>query len=307
MYKWLTGSRLKIILLLVIPYILAFGVYYHFGDAFSAQTVSWKDLIGNDEIVEVEENEQKQFGAVLVQRGNVSVSSDTLDLLLIEWGVDPKGMDENITQKINLLLKISSDDFWRRNYLIHPKHSRIKNFINDHQRYLMIIKSITKVTDRKKIHSRFVRFSDKINSHSQFEELILFKFFRDTLLERRDMFKHSIGYDGYMQRCTFGHILKQQHYAIHTIMANNILSNLENDGEQNNGDNVNECDGISDLLKKYELKLIEHFKKEERRIVHLMLNINTAQYWTYRAYLTLHWWNITPAGKLLRSIRSLII
>merc|ERR1711933_372865 len=146
-----------------------------------ARTVSWQSVMNNDELVEIEGLSSKQFGTLNVEQ-NMNISSDALDTLLNEWGVDARGMQTN-ENKIALLLKVSNPDFWRFNFEIHPKMHRIQAWKSNHRSYLSKIKKIRALEGRAKYEllSKFTTISDKIQIHSEFEETVLFKFFAENM------------------------------------------------------------------------------------------------------------------------------
>ena len=257
-------DRGKTIIFFVIPYLLAMALYYHFGDELTARTVSWQEVLNSDELVKIEQVTSKRFGALTVGK-NTNISSDTLDSLLNEWGIDPNGMQqENENMKIELLLKVSSPDFWRLNFEIHPKMHRIKAWRWNHERYLSKIKTIRALKGRQKykLLQKFTAFSDKIRIHSEFEELVLFKFFA----ENTDL--------------DLLHVLSKEYGQIH-----GIADTIKRDLEWVHDVNSEECNDIDALLEQYEQKLRAYFTKMERQIVASMLNMDNALYRKYRSYL----------------------
>eukprot|EP01084_Bolivina_argentea_P109638 195973_1 len=155
------GSRWKVIAFFVLPYISAMALYYHFGDELSSQTILGTSLLNHTDIIAVTEHTAKQFGSISVSRdAHASLSTDILDSLLVQYGVDPKGMSE--LQRIDLLLKVSSPDFWRKNYLLHPKHTRIRSWLWRHKRFLSEVASIPKVKKKHKLKKRFVKFVKRL-------------------------------------------------------------------------------------------------------------------------------------------------
>eukprot|EP00483_Globobulimina_turgida_P007655 UN07670 len=159
--------------------------------------------------------------------------------------------DSNITPKIDLLLTISAPDFWRKNYHIHPNADRVKKWLSVHKTYLQDMKKMNNI-------SAFIKLSNKVKIHAEFEELILYKFMVDHL-------KFDIGVFEF----------EKEHGIIDEI-AHNIRANVDVEG--------NDWDVL--LLKEYENKMIDHFQKEEQNIVHVMLNMNHTQYKIYKESLT---------------------
>eukprot|EP01084_Bolivina_argentea_P198983 340568_1 len=167
------NSRFNVILYFILPYIIAMATYYHYGDSLSSQTISWTEIIKNENVKPIEEIEQKQFGDILITHDSKSIPSETLDSLLIQYGIDPSANNDlkqglSMQQKIDLLLKISSPDFWRKNYELHPKHSRIKTWISVHKRYLRQIKRISEISKPNKLKKAFVKYVNKIKSSLEF-------------------------------------------------------------------------------------------------------------------------------------------
>merc|ERR1712228_173644 len=255
-------ERGKTVLYFVVPYLLSMALYYHFGDELTARTVSWQDVLNNEQLVAVKQETFKQFGALTVEQ-NANISSDALDSLLNEFGINSKGMQSN-NDKINLLLKVSSKNFWRFNFMIHPKMNRIKAWKWNHDRYLIRIQTIKALQGREKykLLKKFTAFSDKIKSHSEFEEHVLFKF----LAENTEF--------------DLMHVLKREYGQIHAI-----ADAIKRDLEWINDVNSEECNAIDALLEEYEKKLTAYFTKMEQKIIATMLNMDNTKYRIYRTYL----------------------
>merc|ERR1719410_2973377 len=103
--------RGKTMIYFVFPYLLAMGLYYHFGEELTGQTVSWQDVMTHDELIEVDALAFKQFDGLRVEQ-HANISVDVLDSLLNGMGIDSTGMEEANEAKIHVLLKVPSPDFW---------------------------------------------------------------------------------------------------------------------------------------------------------------------------------------------------
>eukprot|EP01084_Bolivina_argentea_P147896 258697_1 len=176
----------------VLSILSAVAFYYYFGDELSGHTILWSELENHKDLVAVTPNTEKQFGSILVSRDSASsLSSETLDSLLIQYGVDPKGMSE-VQQKVDLLLKLSSPEFWRKNYALHPKKARIKTWLWVHDRYLNQAAALYEEfkedgMKKRKLRKKLAKFTKKLGGHSGYEEAMMFKFMIEHLKMEDDI------------------------------------------------------------------------------------------------------------------------
>eukprot|EP00483_Globobulimina_turgida_P009547 UN09566 len=170
--------------------------------------------------------------------------------------------DAGTKQKVHLLLKISSPDFWSKNYALHPKKSRVSNYLWIHERYLGQLSALKDLRNKEELKTKFVKFAAKLSGHAHFEDAMMFKFLKEngdldaSLLEIVEQ-------------------LSEEHNPAHKKVAKI----------------VEEFDTLSleDVIKaiaEFEKPLIQHFTKEDQDIVPVMLNLNNALYKKYRSYLS---------------------
>eukprot|EP00483_Globobulimina_turgida_P009722 UN09741 len=209
-------KRVKIFFFAVVPVLIS--LYFHFGDMLLPTSASYSQIVRRNKEIKVPENQldSKEFELFnpttneyiffSIVRDSDTCSSDNLDQLLEKWGLRIKAKDINLNEKekIDLLLMISSPSFWRMNYLLHPKRPRVKHWLSVHQRYLNEIESF-KQLDRAKMKTDFIKFINQLKIHSEFEDLMLFKFLKEYMqLDIVDVFSKE--HESIQQQAT--HIIK---------------------------------------------------------------------------------------------------
>eukprot|EP01083_Nonionella_stella_P306840 1076186_1 len=255
-------------LIWAVPVLIA--VYFHLNDELRPNTVSWREITQNDELVAVFENQRKSF---ILGNQEISISEDStllnedLNVLLRKWGVSPDGMDgNNIKQKIHLLLKVSSPDFWSKNYELHPKKGRISNYLWVHTIFLKQLAALKEVKDKQQLKIKFLAFLISLAEHAEYEDVALFKFLKENV--DLDSFL-----DGLLNKFTKEHIFEQKN------KANDILEQFDSTS-------------LGDLIAQitdFEQDLIQHFTEEDQYVVPIMLNLENALYRQYRSCPYLTW------------------
>eukprot|EP00483_Globobulimina_turgida_P005789 UN05799 len=177
---------------------------------------------------------------------------------------------QNIQQKTNLLLKVSSPDFWAKNYMVHPKAHRIASWVWVHGEYISEIESMMQLTDKQDLLSRFAPLAVVLSAHSEAEELTMFKFIREN----------SKNFDSNDLSLIDG--LVADHLVIHGL-EDKILASINN-GEGELGD------AVKDWMRQWQKEINVHFEKENQNIVRLWLNMDNALHRTYTGYLDLHYY-----------------
>eukprot|EP01083_Nonionella_stella_P188287 693685_1 len=249
---------LKIGLFFIVPcaIILYFGNKIN-QDRYPPLTIKWND----ERMVAVEEIDAKRFGEIFVKRGDDSLSSDTLDSLLREYGIDSEGMDpQDIKQRTDLLLRASSPDFWRKNYAIHPNGDRVTKWLSVHQTYLELIQPMIAIKDKEKLRLEFMNFCHrKVTPQNEFEENVIYTFIKDDLKLPAKVFDD----------------LKRDHKIIDD-MAMAIRSDLDDKEKKK---------VKRGALKQFKQKLKQHYMKEEQNIVRILLMLDPNQHKIYKGYI----------------------
>eukprot|EP01084_Bolivina_argentea_P281764 482174_1 len=264
------------LLLISIPVIVA--VYFHFGDElnflFNKNWVPWKKIVNNEKVIDVDVDLNDRSFIVTTWEGKTKevfvsqdskVSSDDLNLALLSIGVDPAGLfpynDKDI--KIPLLFKVSSPDFWRRNYSLHPRKGRISNWLWIHRRYLDQVAALQNINDKDELHKTFVKICGKLDGHARdFEDQQMFKFFKENIKNNDEFLK----------------IIDELEYE--HIPIENKAKKIQKDW-----DNLS-LEEIKSQISDVEKDMIKHFTKEEQYIPIVFLNINSSLYRKYRSYLS---------------------
>eukprot|EP01084_Bolivina_argentea_P203961 348269_1 len=243
--------------------------------------VSWEDIVNNkthfpwyQHVYAVTIHTEKNFTNTMISNEGV-VSNDKLDYLLFKYGVDSSGMDiKNIQQKINLLLQVSSPDFWAKNYRLHPKALRMSGFAWGHREYLAEIAAVVALRDRNELKQRFPRVATMLSGHSSMEEQYLFEFMRENA-EKFDFEDFELIND-----------LTNEHSVIHLIV-DRIMEDLNNntlDGEEYNA----VSDELIDLMEQWDKNINIHFLKEDQNLVRLWINMDIKTYHKFHYSLDYH-------------------
>eukprot|EP00483_Globobulimina_turgida_P005936 UN05946 len=113
-----------------------------------------------------------------------ALSDEDLTKLFVRFGVNPD-FDKQTDQKdkIQALMLISSKNYWRKNWNLHPLQKRIKNWFFVHEKYRSAVAEIVKTasTDLETAKKLLLKFNKKLIGHVDFEENMLFKFMKDNL------------------------------------------------------------------------------------------------------------------------------
>eukprot|EP01084_Bolivina_argentea_P309577 535518_1 len=97
-------------------------------------------------------------------------SIDDLDALLLQNGLqvqDQTHLDFNT--KTDLLLRLSSPDFWRKNWVMHPKRGRVQHWLVKHKELLKQMESFGQSKDRQALKTAFNAFNATLMDHLEFE------------------------------------------------------------------------------------------------------------------------------------------
>eukprot|EP01084_Bolivina_argentea_P170377 295255_1 len=247
----------KGVLLACLPILL--GVYLKFGDELKARSVSWKDIVGNDKVVAVSQNKEKTFHFPPHDYDDYD-----LEQVLLKWGVNPSGMGDK-KEKMDLLLQVSSADFWRKNSFLHPKKGRVSNYMWIHARYLSQLAALKDIQSKAKLLIGLQKFEGKLVGHAYYEDEIMFKFLKENI-EMDDTLAHLVN------------DLNDEHKPFH-----NTLKDIIKQCEPQSGVSLQE---IIAKIQQFEKPLIKHFTQEDQHVVPVFLNLNNQQYRKYRTYLT---------------------
>eukprot|EP01084_Bolivina_argentea_P196065 336184_1 len=252
---------------------ILFCLYLEFGDRMVGPQMryeKWNKSVKHDLVVQISEINSKEFEwlnpitnkleNMLISRDSDTCSSDNLDILLLDNGLnikDERNIDYNT--KKDLLLKIASPDFWRMNYMLHPKRKRVTHWILTHKYLLQQIESLKQLNNIQTFKIEFIKFKNILMNHLEFDNLMLYKFWGD-----------DIGMDIIA-------VLRVENDNIHkeTVRIETLLETDKKNVE------------IMDEMEKYEKTIMNHFKKEEREIVYEMLNLEN---WLYRRYRSILSW-----------------
>jgi len=236
----------------------------------------------NDENKEENKQNNDILQEYLMDYLSLPSNEETLNRLLQSNDIDPKSCSDN-KDKIQCLSIVSSPDFWRTNYTLHPNSSRVRNWLWIHQRYRdqveeFVKKSATLDTNINNkqavlddVKSSFEKFTNKLEKHTEFEETMLLKFMIENL--PKNVIPH---YD-----------------QLHSQHDKNIpeITKKINEFFQNNTNNIQDYKPLIGLLKEYLNDLLEHLKLEEQCLVGIWLNLTPDLYKTYRSYLS---WKYAP-------------
>jgi len=161
--------------------------------------------------------------------------------------------EDDLVAVVKIVLSL---DFWRFNAQLHPNHGRVKNWLWVHSRYRNQMNDLLRIASGsfETGKTKFEAFQKKINSHSDFEDNQLFKFFCDEKLD----------VEGFQE-------LKKQHEDDEVIQAVR---------------NAADSESLVKALEEYVSSMKNHLELEERTTVHLWLNLSNLQYARFRSYLS---------------------
>eukprot|EP01083_Nonionella_stella_P063341 164597_1 len=224
-----------------------------------------KDILTrlNIDFPEVDNEEKANDMAQYLDQYLNKLSDDDLQALFLRFGVNPDFDDTTDKEtKTSALVLIASNDYWRNNWQLHPAQKRVKNWIFVHNKYREYMNEIvqTAQSDLDSAKALFVKFDKKIIAHSEFEDTMLFKFFKENIDE--------------------------------SVMSQNVLNELSNDHNDlvpKLTEKLTACTELAEfqnLMKEYQTHTLQHMQKEEQNIVHVWLNLNEEQYAQYRQYLS---------------------
>eukprot|EP01083_Nonionella_stella_P039894 108513_1 len=267
-----------------LPVIIGSGLYFGpLFEEFVSDTVSFRAIEENPQIIPVLSNTEKAFPfidyntftahMVTIRSNTTNISSEVLDQILLRWLVKPDGMEQSesvIEDKVNLLLKVSSPDFWAKNFYIHPKQSRVSWWMWVHGRYLFFVRRLQKINDRNELLKAFNHVSRKLQKHSHYEEVMLYPFLADNY----NSFQLS-GTDEELKLALES--MAEQHIPIHK-QEEQIVEAFK--------DKTNNVNDLKQLLRTWQSSLEAHFLEEEQRIVHLILKFDNAPYKRYLYYIS---------------------
>ena len=193
------------------------------------------------------------------------LSDEDLKKLFLRFGVNPDFDDKATKKEKNDALKlIASKDFWRKNFALHPLQKRVKNWLFVHEKYRQSVAEIVEKSksDLDASKALLAKYDKKLIGHSEFENIMLFKFMKENL--------------------------------DNSIIPKSSLDQLYGDHDEfpKLTETLNKCKDLKEyqtLIKEYQTKTIEHLEMEEQIIVHIWLNLNDEQYKKYRDYLSWKW------------------
>ena len=187
---------------------------------------------------------------------------------------------EQLQQVCRVLLSThSKSSFWPKHYALHPKQSRVKNWLWVHERYRVQAKALLNnipddtppsQSNAQKLQKEFNKFHGKMESHSEFEDNQLFKYFIDSKIGNQDSFNELVGQHSDLRESTE---LKQT--------LEGLLSS--SDAETNN---QIWKDKVKLQLQNYIQELNDHLQLEEQTVVGPWLQLSDEEYKKYRSYLS---------------------
>ena len=187
------------------------------------------------------------------------------------------------------VLMHSKSNFWSKHYTLHPKQSRVKNWLWVHERYRNQAKALLSYipnddgddTDNnnnaQKLQKEFDKFHGKIESHSEFEDNQLFKFFIDSKIGNQDSFKELVGQHS---------DLRQSMEVKKTLEEQIKLSSSNSSGNNNTTTQLVWKDKVKPQLEQYIQELLDHLELEEQTITGPWLQLSDEEYKKYRTYLS---------------------
>ena len=177
----------------------------------------------------------------------------------------------------------SKSSFWSKHFTLHPKQSRVKNWLWVHERYRNQAKALLsyipndesetadKANNAHKLRKEFDKFHGKIESHSEFEDNQLFKFFIDENIGNQDSFKELVG----------------QHSDLRQSMeVKKTLEELLSSKSSSNNPTQLWKDKMKPQLEQYIHELLDHLQLEEQTITGPWLQLSDEEYKKYRTYLS---------------------
>ena len=191
------------------------------------------------------------------------LSDDDLNKLFVKFGVNPD-FDDKCDQKtkIEALKLISSKNYWRKNYKLHPLMKRVKNWLFVHEKYRGYVAEIVEKSksDLGEAKNLFIKYDKKLSGHTDFEENMLFKFIKENVDK--------------------------------TKLPKNVLNELHEDHMNEFVKLTQELTKCTDLkqyeilINKYQKLTLKHLEKEEQNLIHIWLNLSELEYKKYREYLS---------------------
>lgn len=203
--------------------------------------------------------------------------------------------DDSITLedcKEAVKVMVGNPNFWRKHATLHPNFSRVKNWLWVHSRYRDQAKTLLSHIPESSSSSSsdgdnddewlqtlataFTKFHKKIESHSEFEDTQLFKYFSDAE-------------QGNQQKLIE---LQEQHTDIRVVTEIQKALKIKNDNgtaTRADGDGAattTSAESVKTLLQGYVDDLHNHLEMEEQTLVGPWLQLTTEQYKKYRTYLS---------------------
>lgn len=186
-------------------------------------------------------------------------------VFLSDSGVDVTTEDsEEDIQAASIVLQ--DPVFWQKHASLHPQQGRAKNWLWIHDRYRTQADAMLAESDPTKQAAAFTKFHKKIESHSEFEDTQLFKFFMDSKIGNQDNLRE----------------LMKQHGNIR------LVEEIKEGLEQIKSGSASEegTKATKEKLSKFVEDLKDHLDLEEKTIVGPWLQLTPEQYKTYRSYLS---------------------
>ncbi|CAB9512591.1 expressed unknown protein [Seminavis robusta] len=152
-----------------------------------------------------------------------------------------------------------------------PKEGRAKNWLWVHDRYRTQATAFLDLKeDPSKQMAAFAKFHKKLESHSEFEDTQLFKFFVDAKIGNQDTLEE----------------LQKQHGNIRLVSE--ITEGLDKMVAGSASDE--EKAATQEKLEAYVKDLMAHLDLEEKTITGPWMQLTPEQYKTYRSYLSWMYW-----------------
>ncbi|GMH45172.1 hypothetical protein BSKO_13129 [Bryopsis sp. KO-2023] len=207
------------------------------------------------------------------------ISDDDLADRLSRLGVELSTSDSR-EDRLRCCELLSEEDFWRTNYALHSNKKRVKNWLWVHQRYRRYLEGLVATAENavarkaadetskvetalKKIKSDFNKLAGKIDSHSEFEDTQLFKFFLENEPECESDVKHL------MEEHADGSFDERVRSAISA--------------------GVEGIDEVAAAIEDYVEWMKSHMEGEERALVRRWLSLSKESYKKYRSNLSWKW------------------
>lgn len=175
---------------------------------------------------------------------------------------------EDSDKDIQKAVSVAQDSsFWQKHASLHPQRSRSKNWLWVHDRYRTQADALlTLKDDPSKQKAAFEKFHNKIESHSEFEDTQLFKFFLDAKIGDQETLEE----------------LKKQHG--HVRVVREITEGLEKCASGSASED--ETKAAQAKLEAYVNDLKAHLDLEEKTVTGPWMQLTPEQYRTYRTYLS---------------------